>query len=448
MHKYVKIGIILTCILVSLQINAAEPQFLGSTDKIIKITPASSTGLNAIYVAKSTQDLTISFNSSGANFEWLIYGNLGGGFAEQITNLEKEGEEYILKNPQGNKGYIIRDSSGDFNFWLVDYSAYPLKLEALSLNESSGCDATILDFTGVAADIEYFTITGKKEVLSRDISLSYNTEIWDDQSSNFQLTSEVRNLASISSTINIFPPVYATTTFKITGDRFLKEWNQEMTIETGLFSPVAVDVRARVEAEENGENDNSNQIKQNSDELGGSAPFSASFISYNTEAAIHHEWQISKDSEFETIDYRIYDSDLDYTFSEEGRSFIRYIGSNANGTCQSISDTFIINIGASELKIPNAFSPNGDGINDVWKVAYRSLIEFKCWIFDRHGHQIYHFTDPNGGWDGKNGSKFVNPGVYFYVIEAIGADGKKYKKSGDINILKSSNSNYSGNTSH
>ena len=92
-------------------------------------------------------------------------------------------------------------------------------------------------------------------------------------------------------------------------------------------------------------------------------------------------------------------------------------------------------IGASDLRIPNAFSPNDDGINDIWKVGYRSLIDFKCWIFDSKGTQLYQFDDPSGGWDGKYRGKTVKPGVYYYVIQASGADGKKYKKSGDINIL-------------
>ncbi len=86
--------------------------------------------------------------------------------------------------------------------------------------------------------------------------------------------------------------------------------------------------------------------------------------------------------------------------------------------------------------MPNAFSPNDDGVNDEWKVAYRSLLTFNCWIFDRQGHQICHLTSPDQGWDGKIGGKTVDSGVFYYVIEATGTDGKKYKKSGDINVVK------------
>ena len=55
--------------------------------------------------------------------------------------------------------------------------------------------------------------------------------------------------------------------------------------------------------------------------------------------------------------------------------------------------------------------------------------------------KVAEFTDPAQGWDGKYNGKYVPSGVYYYVIKAEGADGKKYKLNGDINIIK-----YSGVT--
>ena len=40
-------------------------------------------------------------------------------------------------------------------------------------------------------------------------------------------------------------------------------------------------------------------------------------------------------------------------------------------------------------------------------------------------------------WDGRKGEKLVAPGVYYYVIEAVGSDGRRYKRAGDVNILRS-----------
>ena len=111
--------------------------------------------------------------------------------------------------------------------------------------------------------------------------------------------------------------------------------------------------------------------------------------------------------------------------------------SNATGECEAVSNSIEIKIAESELQIPNAFSPGTTpGINDEFRVAYKSLVTYKCWIFNRWGVQMYHSTNPAEGWDGKKGGKYVAPGVYFYVIDAVGSDGIKYNKKGSINILR------------
>ena len=110
--------------------------------------------------------------------------------------------------------------------------------------------------------------------------------------------------------------------------------------------------------------------------------------------------------------------------------------SDQQTTCV-VEDEVQIDISESYLKIPNAFSPGTTpGVNDEFKVAYKSLVRFKATIFNRWGLKLYEWTDPAQGWDGKKGGKYVVPGVYFYVIEAEGSDGIKYKEKGDINILR------------
>lgn len=412
-------------------------EFEGYINEPIKVNPPISTGLNALYVVNGTNGLRISYKAASNNLEWLYYSDLGGGYALQVENVEKTGLIYSINNPMGNHGYIIRDNGTTFAFWLVDYSTYNLKLEKISEAEDSGCDITKLDFIGDAPPITYYSINGKKEVLSRDLSLSYNTLVWNESQEIFQQFQETKNLDYIENSIVLSPAILCQTRFQLTGDQFLETWGRKEVIESEIFEPIAVEVRAKMFANDSSDNDSTESNQIGGDGVSLSAPYSASFESFSSDAVVHYEWQIGNDPAFENIDYRIYSSDLDYTFTEEGVYYIRFIGSNSNGSCEAFSETFSLNIGSSELLIPNAFSPNGDGINDIWKVAYRSLLEFKCWIFDRQGHKIFYFDNPDEGWDGKNGTKFVNSGVYFYVIEALGADGKKYKKSGDINILNS-----------
>ena len=79
------------------------------------------------------------------------------------------------------------------------------------------------------------------------------------------------------------------------------------------------------------------------------------------------------------------------------------------------------------------------GNKPEWKVAYKSIVSFKCWIFNKWGVQMFYFDSPDQGWDGKYRGKYVDPGVYYYVIEAKGANNKKMKLKGHINILRPKN---------
>lgn len=135
---------------------------------------------------------------------------------------------------------------------------------------------------------------------------------------------------------------------------------------------------------------------------------------------------------------RYNDDVLRYTFREEGTYYVRLVAVSNNESCVYEGEPFVITIGTSSLEMPNAFSPGTiDGKNDEWKVAYKSIVEFRCWIFDKWGVQMYYSENPGDGWDGKHNGRLVSPGVYYYVIEARGADGVEYKRNGHINILRS-----------
>jgi gliding motility-associated-like protein len=84
----------------------------------------------------------------------------------------------------------------------------------------------------------------------------------------------------------------------------------------------------------------------------------------------------------------------------------------------------------SKLEIPNVFTPNGDGLNDNFRVKSISLRSIKMEVFSRSGLKIYSFYGDGEslrqwqGWDGNVNSSSIkaSPGVYFYIIRAIGWD--------------------------
>lgn len=418
---------------------ASPVEIASGSFRTITAEPDRDSGLNEIFIVYGDEPVSVSYtSSSSATPKWYRYSNLGGGYAEEMADISIDGNVSSLSDAEKDMGYIIEDNDNRYYFWIVDYSRHPFALTAVSVSEESGCDQTVLNVEGSGDEIHYYGINGRRFTLDREIEVNYFNLEWSDEQSNFIQTRQTKLAESISHQIFITPPAYCNTAFTVAGDRFLKEWGIEQSLTSASYIPVAVDCQTKAEQTSDSENENSNQIKGGTEGLGGSAPAEIDFSAFVTDAVIHTEWQMSRDPEFQNIDYRLSGQELDFTFRDEGTVYVRFVGSNSDGSCETYGETYTVNIGASELKCPNAFSPGAsEGVNDEWKVSYRSIVEFECWIFDRYGTQMYHFSDPQGGWDGKYKGKLVSPGVYYYVIKAKGADGKNYKRSGDINIIRS-----------
>lgn len=85
--------------------------------------------------------------------------------------------------------------------------------------------------------------------------------------------------------------------------------------------------------------------------------------------------------------------------------------------CGNFSDTVLVNV-FQELIIPNAFSPNGDGINDLWKVrGLETYPEAVVSIFNRYGQTLYKQKGISISWDGKRNGQSLPIGTYYYLIE-------------------------------
>lgn len=86
--------------------------------------------------------------------------------------------------------------------------------------------------------------------------------------------------------------------------------------------------------------------------------------------------------------------------------------------------------------IPTEFSPNGDGINDEFVFKSQFIANMSAVIFDKNGNIIYTW-EGEGKWDGKDSKeKNAKIGTYFYLISAVGVDGKKFEQKGSINLTR------------
>ena len=100
----------------------------------------------------------------------------------------------------------------------------------------------------------------------------------------------------------------------------------------------------------------------------------------------------------------------------------------------------VINIETpSRLQIPNVFSPNGDGINDVFFVKAAMLRRINAEIFDRWGQLVYEVNSTTGNieWDGTNQKgKPVAAGTYYLALFAEGYDGRTYDSRTTITLVR------------
>lgn len=135
-----------------------------------------------------------------------------------------------------------------------------------------------------------------------------------------------------------------------------------------------------------------------------------------------------------------------FTYNYTGKYMVKLVSvkESPNHICR---DTVYLNdyivIDSSLVNVAPAFTPNGDGINDILTVKTRSLETLDFHVFNRWGRTMHHYTKsgyiPSDAelavWDGKVSGKLATPGVYFYVVDAKGRDGVRQRKKGFVQMI-------------
>lgn len=111
------------------------------------------------------------------------------------------------------------------------------------------------------------------------------------------------------------------------------------------------------------------------------------------------------------------------------------LGTGLGGRCGSTFTTVPV-IVRDRLFIPNAFSPNNDGINDVFKVEGKTIASGTLSIYDSWGSLVFKTSDLTKGWNGYRGSKLQPAGTYVYLITGTYVDGKAFTLKGSVTLIK------------
>jgi gliding motility-associated-like protein len=116
----------------------------------------------------------------------------------------------------------------------------------------------------------------------------------------------------------------------------------------------------------------------------------------------------------------------------------QYIVVASNSPYCKVQDTVtvIVDINCGDFFIPNVFSPNDDGLNDVINVHGRCISTFNLQIFNRWGEKVFETTTLENSWDGTFRGKKMDTGVFVYKADGVSIDGQSFKMKGNITLIR------------
>lgn len=415
-------------------ITSVRAQYAVTGGKGIPLLAATETAQKLeVYLVYGIQDAAIGFTSSSLRHQWYRYRT---SIADkEPVSAEQNGNTSVIRNLEEGYGYFVEEEGVLPHFvWIIDYSKYAFELQSLFV-AGGNCAGMYLGGTPEIKPMRYFLpYDGKSRDLEREFEVSYQTLEYKDEDklfSEYTVTNKVKGNV-LSKNVMLEAPL-CDTQVTLRGDLFARHFNVEQTMTTDVYQAVAVfavaDTTVVMDEAPNLTNDGSDML---------SAPVDIHFRARaNDPVASLFTWTIYRTEAPDNPLVQFLGEEVDYTFTQAGEYTAQLDVSDRTSECSDNSNVFTIKITDSFLDVPNAFSPGTTpGINDEFRVAYKSIVSYKCWIFNRWGVEMYRSTNPAAGWDGKKGGKYVPPGVYFYVIEAKGSDGISWNKKGSINILR------------
>ncbi len=88
------------------------------------------------------------------------------------------------------------------------------------------------------------------------------------------------------------------------------------------------------------------------------------------------------------------------------------------------------------IYIPNVFTPNEDGMNDLFLIKGTFISEFEGTIFNRWGNELFNWKNVEEGWNGEYKGELVPDGTYFYIMDVVFENREKKSLTGSVTLLK------------
>ncbi len=380
-------------------------------------------GADNVFIFKDVNDPSFeTFDLKSATWTELLTGKVYKGF----TSFQNVTDGYC---------YSVEVDGKKETFVFIDYSKHRLTNATPKID--MGCSNTVISLEGLK-EIQYFDSLNRPQILNYSLSVTYDNQQWAE--TDWQTVTKTDTLSVPYPGTITLDSVLCDTKFVIREDSIsgiLYGVADSLTIDTCKAVAVAhhqqyfITMRGKkLENEKEGPYEDQTIIH--------SAPLEVLFESHPSAKADVYQWTIRRGSDIKTTRT---EKDIRYIFDEASESGpvtymvdLKMTNSRHPDCVTTAQDTIILH--SSMIMVPNVFTPNGDGKNDEFRVVFRSICDFHCWIYNRWQHLVYSWDDPTKGWDGTYNGRKEPDSAYFYIIEAKGCDGQDFKLKGSVNLLR------------
>lgn len=363
---------------------------------------------NVLGTERGTLTADRSAHAGNRNFTWNKWNDLTTSFSTFIRTDASMISSTINNLTEG--GYKVDiDSSGVYDTTLVGWILFDKPPVAIASLAQQLCYRVALSGTATATTDKFFY-----KDINTGASLSLNNELsflWSSDPASFIPAPDVY----LNPVIQNYPSEPPFIDYKLP----LEDVTYKLTVSTlgcnsqSSFLYHSIHVKADFEA----------------DPVDGEAPLEVTFTNNSVRGSVY-TWKFGDKTEspLETPD--------PHTYNVPGKYSVTLIIESDLHCIDSLRRDSLINVELSKLEIPNAFTPNEDGMNDRFMVYGRSLRYVSMEVFSQSGLKVYGFNGEGEilknwtGWDGNinNSSIKASPGIYYYVVRALGWDDISYNR--------------------
>jgi gliding motility-associated-like protein len=444
-----KSGLLFACMLSICAMYAQDTEYYTVTGgKGTPLQVANSDRIQ-VYLVYGLENLQISYTSPSTPHQWYRYKiKADENEAEKVSSVQT-GTTSVVTDVEEGYGYFVLEEKGNWFMnrfvWIMDYSNCEPDLRSFRVApDFEECEGIRFEGDADIRDLVYYTPTGSPKQINREFELSYSTLEWNDALKSFSPleVSKTFNTNPFATTFRPsgvpernFPLILTDTEILLSGDLFARHFGVEKSVSIPYYEAQAIEVHTDTAAVYIGPGGNV-QAEVEGELL---APTEVTFrADANIPVASVFIWKILRLNESDTTELiRFNGEELVYTFDRDGVYEVALEVSSSRSKKCEYREIFNIVITETLLEIPNAFSPGcTPGINDIFRVRSKSVVNFRGWIFNRWGTELFQWTDPSQGWDGTYRGKYVPAGAYYYLIEYTGTNGRKRVRKGDVNVFR------------